>query len=143
MDHYNPRRLYIPLYCSQSTQTQPESDSEADSSDFPPAKIGKRMSPASAMRRNPPSTEESPQLHHRQRHDAGLGQNNVVNMVNAAPPARHRKVIPLAPPLFAGNHADRQPMLTTNVNARLFTLIRPNLYRSKTPKPKASPRNAC
>ena len=53
MDRNNPRPC-IPLYCSQPTQTQAESDCEAEpeSSDFPPIRIGKSMSPASAVRRN-------------------------------------------------------------------------------------------
>lgn len=98
MDHNNPPHHYIPLYCSQSTQTQPESDYEADSSDFSPIKIGKSMSPAAAMRRNPQqlplSDEEPSQLGHRQHRNAGLGQNNILNTVDATAPVEHGKVIP-------------------------------------------------
>jgi len=49
-----PRPRYIPLFCSQPTQTENDYDagSDSESSDFPPIRIGKQMSPASAMRRN-------------------------------------------------------------------------------------------
>lgn len=84
--HNNPRRLYIPLCCNQSTQTQPESDYGGDSTDFPPVKVGKRMSPGSAIRRNPPSNKDPPQPHHPRQPNAGLGRTNVINAVNATTP---------------------------------------------------------
>lgn len=107
MEHNNPHRLQIPLYCSQSTQTQPESDYDTDSSDFPPYKIGRSMSPASAMRRNPPPSEEPPQPHLQERRRAGLGQTNLVNTVHAARPTPRRKVTGIpCPPLFRSNRAN-------------------------------------
>lgn len=129
MDHNNSRRLYIPLYCDQSTQTQPESDCEADSSDFPPFKVGKSMSPASAMCRNPPSDKETRQPHHHQ-HNTGLGQINVVNVVNTTSLAQHRKVICVL------RHSSEAIMLIVNVNTRLFVLFRPNPRQTL-------PMNAC
>ena len=93
MDPNKPRIRRVPrLYCSQPTQTQPEtqsSDHEAESSDFPPFRIGKMMSPASAMRRNEhqPSLsneEEPPQSRRRQQGNTGLGKTNMVNVVDAS-----------------------------------------------------------
>lgn len=103
MDRNNPRPRYVTLYCSQATQTQPESDSESEAeiSDFPPTRIGKPevMSPASAMRRNQyqlsfklSDEEEPPQSGHQQR-NAGLGEANILNIVDATAPVQHRKVI--------------------------------------------------
>jgi hypothetical protein len=100
-DNLHPRYVeYVPLYCSQPTQTQPESDYEleAESSDFPPIRVGKpeRMSPTSAMRRNQqqPSLlsneEEPPQLCHRQQRNTGLGKTNILNVVDATAPMQHR-----------------------------------------------------
>ena len=93
MERNNPRPRYVTLYCSQTTQTQPESDyEEAESSDFGPIKIGRpeRMSPASAMRRNQyplslSDKEEPPQLRRHQQCNTGLGKTNILNIV-------HRKV---------------------------------------------------
>ena len=96
MDCNNPRPCRVPLYCSQAAQTLPESDYEAESSDFPPIRIGQRMSPASAMRRNQHqlslSDEEPPQSRRRQQRDTELGKTNILNVVDATAPVQHRKV---------------------------------------------------
>jgi len=89
---------YIPLYCNQSTQTQRESDyeteAESESSDFPPIRIGKRMSPTSAMCQNPHQLpeEEPPQLHCCQQHNTGLEQTNILNVVEATAPVQNEKM---------------------------------------------------
>ena len=72
---------------SQITQTESdhEGDANAESSDFPPIKIGNNgipRSPASAMCHNvfPLSNEEPPQLRLCQQHNTGLGKSNILNM---------------------------------------------------------------
>ena len=83
-------------YC-YVTQTQPETDYDAQS-DFSPIRIGRSMSPASAVRRNPQqlslsNEEEPPQPRRHQQGNAGLGQTNIANVVNATAPAwQHGKV---------------------------------------------------
>jgi hypothetical protein len=78
----------------EETEEETETE-EAESSDFGPIKIGKRegMSPASAMRRNQHplslSNEEKPPRLRR-----GLGDTNIVNVVDATAPVQHRKVTP-------------------------------------------------
>ena len=94
-DNIRPR--YAPLCCSQPTQTQPD-EVEAESSDFPPIRVGKpeRMSPASAMHQNQfsfLSNEESSQSRRHQQHNTGLGKTNILNVVDATAPMQHRKVI--------------------------------------------------
>lgn len=102
MDRNNLRQVrprYVPLYCSQPTQTHPESEAEnsAESSDFPPIRIGKPMSLASAVRRDQHqlslSDEEPPQSRHRQLRNTGLGKTNILNVVDATAPVQHRKVM--------------------------------------------------
>lgn len=50
------------------------------------------MSPASAMHRNPQqfplSNEEPPQLRRRQQHNTGLGQTDILNVVDTTAPHR-------------------------------------------------------
>jgi hypothetical protein len=109
MDRSNPHhhRRYIPLYCSQATQTchlaQTHSGSEGDAeysdSDFPPIKIGKNMSLASAACRGSQQLSLSKTRHHQQSNIVGLGQTNKLNVVDATPPARNRKVTALTPNL--------------------------------------------
>src|SRR6266849_1299708 len=104
----NPHHHYVPLYCSQFTQTQPESDydaeSESESSDFSPIRTGKRMSPGSAMHRNPP---QHPQ------HNTGLGRTNILNMIDATASVQHGKVT------------------VTSTYSRMFILIRPSPCQSE------------
>ena len=114
-----PRRWqveYVPLYCSRPTQTQDEDSYESDSSDFPPIRIGKSMSPASAMRRNRFPDEEPPQP----RHHKGLGETNILNIVDAShalatasAPVQHRK-----PEVSNSLHSLQVTRLILNVNAR-------------------------
>ena len=94
MDCNNTRPQYVKLYCSQGTQTQPESkykEAESSESDFGPIKIGRPegMSPASVMHQNQYqlslSDEEPPQLHHNSNTGLGNQKTNTLNMV-------HRKV---------------------------------------------------
>ena len=110
MDRNNPHHRRIPLYCSRSTQTQlDKSDYEAESvtdtsdPDFPPIRIRKGMSLASAMRRDPhqlrdpyqlpqSNKEEPPQSHRHQQCNTGLGQTNILNVVDVAAPVQHLKV---------------------------------------------------
>ena len=99
------------LYCSQATQTQPESKyEEAESLDFTPIRIGKpeRMSPASAMYKNQyqlslSDEEEPPQLCCHQQCNAGLGRTNILNIVDTTALVQHRKMTLY---LFAGNQAN-------------------------------------
>jgi hypothetical protein len=112
MNCNNPRRNRILLYCSQSTQTQPDSDHEAksDSSDFPPIKDGERpLAVTDAMHR-----------------DIGLGQNNMLNMVGATAPVQYGKV---------SNHECKRVFV-------LITAIRPNPCQSETPEPEILLMNA-
>ena len=93
----DPHHHYIPLYCNQSTQTQPDNESDYESdyewssdSEFPPIRIGKgTMSFADAMRYN---KDEPPQSCHRQQHNSGvigLGQTNILNVVDGSAPMQH------------------------------------------------------
>jgi hypothetical protein len=94
-------RRYIPLYCSRPTQTHSGSEGDAEFSDFPSIKIGKSISPTSAVRRGSqklplPNEKECPS-------NTGLGRSNILNMVDAAtPPERLGKVTPSHHTLFAG-----------------------------------------
>lgn len=110
-------RKPILLYCSQATQTH--DDSEAEDSDFPPCREGNspplisRYSPVQAIpsrSRYPraaasgiqPTTsskgpEEPPQSRRRQKPNAGLGQANVVNVVDSTAPVLNAKVVPYIP----------------------------------------------
>jgi|ERR1700733_8224591 hypothetical protein len=130
MDRNDPHRRFVLLYCNQSTQTRPESDhdAESESSDFSPIRIGKRMSPASAMHRKPHqfNKEEPSQLH---RCRTGLGRTNILNVVNTTAvtaPVQHGKVTLIRYTLrrYHANH----------VNSSVFALIRvrPNPCQSET-----------
>lgn len=77
-------------------QLESDYELEAESSDFPPIRIGKpeRMS---AMRRNQhrlslSSEEEPPQSRRHQQRNAGLGKTNILNVVDVTAPVQHRKV---------------------------------------------------
>jgi len=140
MDCNNPPPRCVPLYCSQATQTLPESDYEAESSesDFPPIRIGKRMSPASAMRRNQhqlslSDEEEPPQLRRRQQRNTGLGKTNILNVVDATAPVQRRKVT-----LYTSLQVTR---LILNLNAREFILIRTSPCQNETMESKTLPMN--
>jgi len=107
-------RKPILLYCSQATQTQ--DDSEAEDSDFPPCREGNcpplisesHCSPVTVLSRlrHPQaaadgsqqltisSDEERPQSWRRQKPNTGLGQANVVNMVDTTAPVLRTKVVP-------------------------------------------------
>jgi hypothetical protein len=111
MNHSNTHRKPILLYCSQATQTRDDSELEAEDSDFPPCCVGNcpplishyspvtvpshsRYPPAAASgtRQLTISSEEEPsQSQHRQH--TGLGQTNIVNIVDATATVSHTKVI--------------------------------------------------
>jgi hypothetical protein len=117
----NAHRTYIPLYCSQPTQTR-DSDDSLELSDFPPIKIRKSTPPIPVCFRPPrpqaarglggsqelpvlvSSEEEPPRSQHRQP-NTGLGRANILNMVGRIVPVPHAKVTSY---LFttAGSHAN-------------------------------------
>ena len=112
MNHSNTHHTFIALYCSRSTQTEPDK-SEAEDSDFPPCRIGNttpimsRPFPVAPPSRYPPKAaassgpgqlerqptivissseepEEPPQSHHCRQLNTGLGlgQANIVNTID-------------------------------------------------------------
>jgi hypothetical protein len=107
MEDYNPQRRPIPLYCSQPSQTQ--DDSEAEVSDFPPIRERNSTPPAppahshlpcrqaapTSSKQLPLSSEEGePQLRRRRHPDVGLGRSNVLNVVDTLAPVGPVKVTP-------------------------------------------------
>jgi hypothetical protein len=110
MEDYNPQRRPIPLYCSQPLQTQDDSEAEV-SSDFPPirernstppappahahSRLPRRQAVPTSSKQLPLSSEEEePQFRGRRQPDVGLGQSNVLNMVDTLAPVGPVKVTP-------------------------------------------------
>jgi hypothetical protein len=109
MKRSDPTRNPIRLYCSQPSQTQAASESEAELSDFPPIRVFREgnseplfapictrpRAVREALQPLPVSRGETPPLSQRRRQpSAGLGQSNILNTVSATAPARRVKVIP-------------------------------------------------
>jgi hypothetical protein len=100
MNRSNAHRKPIPLFCSQSTQTQDsEYSSETEDSDFPPCRVGNSPPLISRSPLPPPPrsryfraaangiSEEEPSHHggqsqRCQKPNTGLGKTNIVNIVD-------------------------------------------------------------
>jgi hypothetical protein len=110
MEDYNPQCHPIPLYCSQPLQTQDDSEAEV-SSDFPPIREQNstpptppahahsclpccQAVPTSSKQLPLSSEEEEPQFQDHQQPDVGLGQSNILNVVDTLAPVGPVKVTP-------------------------------------------------
>jgi hypothetical protein len=110
MEDYNPQCRSILLYCSQPLQTQDDSEAEV-SLDFPlireqnstppapPAYAHSHLPrrhavPTSSKQLPLSSEEEEPQFRGRRQPDVGLGQSNVLNVVDTLAPVGPVKMTP-------------------------------------------------
>ncbi|KAF8798518.1 hypothetical protein BYT27DRAFT_7320414 [Phlegmacium glaucopus] len=121
MNRYNAHHNYIPLYCSQPSQTLPQGDSEVELSDFPPIKernstppmspvpvhsrpLRPKAAPGGSQQLPVSSEEEPPRSQHRRQ--PGLGQANILNMVDAVAPVPHAKGVRSHPGKSLLKHQD-------------------------------------